>query len=144
MARLGIANRAFKGHIGYSKMADEADIVAPWRGFPTGGYTRAIAQYNWRANTKTLMFEVQYDFDKEKIISGFKVLMRYAIQDFDEKKQNTGIIADNSVIHIDLMQQLTTQMDAKFRLGMINADNRVSGINIDSYNEYRLEVNYMF
>ena len=63
MARLVLKKGPLKAQVGYSAVADEADIVAPWRGFPTGGYTRAMAQYNWRANTKTTCAEVHYDFD---------------------------------------------------------------------------------
>jgi len=63
MARLVLKKGPLKAKIGYSAVADEADIVAPWRGFPTGGYTRAMAQYNWYANTKTWNVEANYDFD---------------------------------------------------------------------------------
>jgi hypothetical protein len=90
------------------------------------------------------MLEAQYDFAKAKIISGFSILMRYSIQDYDEKKQNSGVISDNSVIHVDLMQRLTSRLDVKVRRGLIDADNRTSGVNKDSYNEYRFEANYLF
>ena len=144
MARLAVATGAFKGHVGYSKVEDEADIVAPWRGFPTGGYTRAMAQVNWKANAESMMAEVQYDFGKAKILDGFSALARYAIQDSDEAKQASGGQADLTTIHVDLKQQITSQLDAKFRLGMVSADDRVSGGDKDSYNEYRFEVNYLF
>jgi hypothetical protein len=144
MARIALEAGAFNGHLGYSKVEDKGDIVAPWRGFPTGGYTRAMAQLNWKANAKTMMAEAKYDFGKAKILDGFKVMARYAIQDSDEKKQASGGQADLTTIHVDLMQQFTPQLDAKFRLGMIDADNRTSGKDKDSYNEYRFEVNYLF
>jgi len=148
MARLAVVTGAFKGHVGYSKVEDEADIVAPWRGFPTGGYTRAMAQLNWKANAESMMAEAQYDFGKAKILPGFKAMARYAIQDSDEKKQAAGGQADLTTIHVDLMQQITPQLDAKFRLGMIDSEKRVLGGNAgkdaDTYNEYRFEVNYLF
>jgi hypothetical protein len=144
MARLAVATGAFKGHVGYSKVEDEADIVAPWRGFPTGGYTRAMAQVNWKANAESMMAEVQYDFGKAKILDGFSAMARYAIQDSDEAKQASGGQADLTTIHVDLKQQITSQLDAKFRLGVVSADDRVSGGDKDSYNEYRFEVNYLF
>ncbi|HIP21281.1 MAG TPA: outer membrane porin, OprD family, partial [Sulfurimonas sp.] len=62
------SNQAWKFRIGYSKIADEADILAPWRGFPTGGFTRAMAQYNWYANTKTYMIRGDYSFDKAGLV----------------------------------------------------------------------------
>ncbi len=144
MARLAVATGAFKGHVGYSKVEDEADIVAPWRGFPTGGYTRAMAQVNWKANAESMMAEVQYDFGKAKILDGFSAMARYAIQDSDEAKQASGGQADLSILHVDLVEKFTPTLEAKFRLGMVSADDRVSGGDKDSYNEYRFEVNYLF
>ncbi|MEK6658553.1 MAG: OprD family outer membrane porin [Campylobacterota bacterium] len=144
MARLVLAKGALKVLAGYSDEADEADLVAPWRGFPTGGYTRAMAQTNWIANTKSTMGEVTYDFGKAQILKGFKAIGRYVIQDFDERKQAAGAQADMSVIHIDLVQQLTPQLDAKIRFASVDADNRTSGTDKDSYKEYRFELNYLF
>jgi hypothetical protein len=69
---------------------------------------------------------------------------RYVIQDFDESKQAAGAQADMSVIHIDLVQQLTPQLDARVRFASVDAENRTSGIDKDSYNEYRFEINYLF
>lgn len=145
MARLVLTDGILKVQVGYSAVADEADIVAPWRGFPTGGYTRAMAQYNWRANTKTTSAEVYYDFGKAKILDGFSALARYAMQDFDEDKQAGGVQADSNILHIDLRKQFTPTFDAKIRMAFVDADERVSnGVDKDSYNEYRFELNYLF
>jgi hypothetical protein len=145
MARLVVGHGAFQGLVGYSKVEDAGDIVAPWRGFPTGGYTRAMAQVNWKANAESMMAEVKYDFGKAKILEGFSAMARYAIQDSDEAKQGTGGgQADLTTLHVDLKQQINPQLDAKFRLGMIDADARTNGIDKDSYNEYRFELNYLF
>ena len=144
MARLVLKKGPLKAQIAYSAVADEADIVAPWRGFPTGGYTRAMAQYNWRANTKTTAAQVNYDFNKAGLISGFSALARFAIQDFDEAKQVAGVQADSDVLHMDLRENFTPDLYAKIRVGLVRADKRVAGIDIDSYNEYRFELNYLF
>lgn len=144
MARLVLTKGALKVLAGYSDVADKADIVAPWRGFPTGGYTRAMVQTNWIASTKSTMGEVSYDFGKAQILEGFKAMGRYVIQNFDESKQAAGAQADMSVIHIDLVQQLTPQLDARIRFASVDADNRTSGTDKDSYNEYRFELNYLF
>jgi hypothetical protein len=103
-----------------------------------------MAQVNWKANAESMMAEAQYDFGKAKILDGFSALARYAIQDSDEAKQASGGQADLTTIHVDLKQQITSQLDAKFRLGVVSADDRVSGGDKDSYNEYRFEVNYLF
>ena len=127
---------------GYSKIADEADIVAPWRGFPTGGYTRAMAQYNWTANTVTNMVQASYNFGKAGMIEGFRSTVRYAIMDFDEAKKNVS--ADRTIIHIDFWKTFKSipNFETKVRIGMVDSE---SGDKTDtSYNEYRLEFNYLF
>jgi hypothetical protein len=146
--RLDIKNSAFLARLGYSHIADEADIVAPWRGFPTGGFTRAMAQYNWRANTKTYMARVGYDFSKAQMIDGFSIMMCYAIQDFDDSKDE--VQADTKVIHIDARQNIGKNLEAKLRIGLVSADDSIlksNGVDYKSdvsYNEYRFELNYFF
>lgn len=144
MARLVLTKGALRVLAGYSDVADDADLVAPWRGFPTGGYTRAMAQTNWIANTKSTMGGVSYDFGKADILKGFKAISRYVIQDFDERKQAAGIQADTRVVHIDLIEQITPCLDARIRLGVVSADDREDGTDRDSYSEYRFETNYLF
>lgn len=144
MARLVLTDGVFKAQVAYSAVADEGDIVAPWRGFPTGGYTRAMAQYNWYANTKTTAAEVHYNFGKAGLVPGFQVMVRYAMQDFDEAKQAAGVQADSNIIHIDLNQRVTDALYAKLRVGLVDADERVGSTDKDSYNEYRFELNYLF
>lgn len=148
MARLVLKQGPLKLQVAYSAVSDDGDIVAPWRGFPTGGYTRAMAQYNWRANTKTTAAEVFYDFGKANIIPGFSAMARYAMQDFDEDKQAAGVQADSNILHMDFRQKIAKGLDAKFRVGLVSADDRKLGSNagkdMDSYNEYRFELNYLF
>ncbi len=145
--RLDFKNDAFLARIGYSQIADKADIVTPWRGFPTGGFTRAMAQYNWFANTKTYMIRAGYDFSKTEILDGFSIMARYAIQDTDDKK--TGVAGDSDVIHIDIRQNIGKNIEAKVRLGFVDYANNIISINGKtkadlSYSEYRFELNYFF
>lgn len=135
--------------LGYSKVADDADIIAPWRGFPTGGFTRAMAQYNWFANTKTWMIRGVYNFDKAGLISGLSASLRYAVQDFDDKKE--GVQADSSVINLDLVKKVKScpGLYLKFRLGIAKGKDDIKDLNgklkpDPSYNEYRFELNYLF
>jgi hypothetical protein len=138
-ARLDLLMPDKKGmfRVGYSKVEDKADIVAPWRGFPTGGYTRAMAQYNWYANTQTYMIQGSY-----KLTSDFKADLKYAIQDFDDNKPN--VEADSDVIHLDLIYDINKQLQIKGRFGIVTADTGTSGKSDTSYNENRVEVNYLF
>ncbi|MBU1658137.1 OprD family outer membrane porin [bacterium] len=144
MGRLVLKQGPLKVLVAYSAVTDEGDIVAPWRGFPTGGYTRAMSQYNWYANTKTTTAEVVYDFSKAKIIPGFSAMVRYAMQNFDEAKQAAGVQADSNILHIDLRQQIATGLNAKIRIGLASAKEHETGGDQDSYNEYRFELNYLF
>jgi hypothetical protein len=139
-ARLDFANGPFKMRLGYSTIDDKADIIAPWRGFATGGFTRAMAQYNWYANTDTTMVRFDYDFGKAGMVKDFKVLGRYAMQDFDENK--AGVQADSNVIHVDMVKKLAPGLEGKIRVGLIDADEK-AGKDV-SYNEYRVELNYFF
>lgn len=139
-ARLNIVPEGnLKYSVGYSKIADEADIVAPWRGFPTGGFTRAMAQYNWVANTTSYAARVD-----AKITKDITMMAQYAMQDFDEAK--TDAQADLNILHVDAMFKLDTVakgLELKLRTGI--ADGEVKGTKPDnSYKEYRVELNYLF
>ncbi len=123
--------------LGYSKVDDKADIVAPWRGFPTGGFTRAMAQYNWYANTETFMVRGVYRLTPE-----LKMSLRYAIQDFDDDKK--FVQADSDIWHLDAWYDITKRLQLKGRLGIVTADPEDSGKADTSYNEFRVELNYMF
>jgi len=129
-------------------VADEADIIAPFRGFPTGGYSRAMGQVNWWANTKTFMVRIDYQLTTPGPLNNVKVLARYAIQDFDDSKDY--VPADSDVIHIDLVKQLTEKLHARFRFGFVDAQGDIQRANLGgvkydgSYNEYRFELNYLF
>ncbi len=149
--RLDFKTKAFLGRLGYSKVANEADIVTPWRSFPTGGFTRAMGQYNWFANTKTYMLRAGYDFGKANIVDGFSIMARYAIQDTDDKK--IGVAGDSTVIHIDMRQNLGKNLEAKIRLGFVDYADDISSFKDNgsaftksdlSYSEYRFELNYFF
>jgi hypothetical protein len=56
--------KVLRVQLGFTRVSDKADLVTPWRGFPTGGYTRAMGQYNWRADTDSYMLQVNVDYDR--------------------------------------------------------------------------------
>lgn len=130
----------FKYRLGYSKVADEADIVAPWRGFPTGGFTRAMAQYNWVANTETIMARID-----GKLSKNVKFLVRYAMQDFDDNKAGAQI--DTNILHTDWMFNMNSVakgLEGKIRVGLVSNEDTTTTKDDVSYNEYRFELNYLF
>ena len=135
--------------LGYSKVSDKGDIIAPWRGFPTAGYSRAMGQTNWYANTETVMIRADYDFSKAKLIDGFRIMMRYAQENFDDKKP--GVSADVNVLTMDFVKRFKEHPNlmTKIRTAFINERHPV--LNLDgsykkdpTYNEVRIEMNYLF
>lgn len=144
-ARVDIVQDAFKLRFGYTKVADKGDIIAPWRGFPTGGFTRAMGQYNWYANTKSYMMQLDYEFED---FEEFKVISRFSIQDFDDNK--VGVQADSKVFTLDFLKGLgESSYYLKTRLAHVVGDDDTvtsSGFTkLDpSYDEIRLEINYLF
>ncbi|MFA6144965.1 MAG: OprD family outer membrane porin [Sulfuricurvum sp.] len=153
MERLVLAKGPFALMAGYSAVSDNADIIAPWRGFPTGGYTRSMAQVNWIANTKSWMVKADYDFDKAGLVPGLKAAIDYVDMNFDEKK-NAALasdFSDRTILHVDLIQEFKAlpNTEFKFRFATVNADaSKKTSSNLatdyESYNEYRFEVNYLF
>lgn len=153
MERLVLANGPLSVMAGYSYVSDDADIIAPWRGFPTGGYTRDMAQVNWIANTKSWMVKADYNFDKAGIIPGLIGALSYADMNFDDKKMIAvaSDFSDRSMVHLDLIQTFKSvpNTEFKFRFAAINADpskktDTTLKVDGESYNEYRFEINYLF
>lgn len=147
-ARLVLENGPLSLIGGYSTVANDGDIIAPWRGFPTGGYTRAMAQTNWLANTESWMVNGAYDFDKARIIPGLSCSASFSHINIDDAKTAAASIAlsDRDVIYADAIQSFKSlpNTEFKFRFANVNAvTNSKTGLN-DSYSEYRFEVNYLF
>ena len=135
--------------LGYTQVEDNGDIVAPWRGLPTAGYSRAMGQTNWYANTKSYMIRADYDFSKTGIVKNLRGMMRYSVNNFDDNKP--GVQADNVVLTFDLVKQFEEipNLSAKLRTAFVNSDSHTitkeNSIKPDtSYNEIRLEMNYLF
>ena len=148
-ARLDIIKNAASLRLGYSKTSDNGDFVTPWRGFPTSGYTRAMSQNNWYANTEAYMLRLDYDFSKADVFSGWRGMMRYVIQDFDDSK--AGVQADSRVLTFDIVKRFKAlpNFQTKLRAAFVNGETdtiaKDNSIKKDpSYNEVRLELNYLF
>ncbi|MBW2109278.1 MAG: OprD family outer membrane porin [Deltaproteobacteria bacterium] len=132
---------------GYSEVSDDADLIAPWRGFPTGGYTRSMAQYNWEAETKSWMVKVFYDFGKAGFLDGFRAALDYAYMNYDDTKEQLAghSKTDRGIIHADLWYKFPClpALEAKVRIGLVNANATRTGSD-PSYDEFRVEFNYLF
>ncbi len=146
--RIDLRKKKFKLRLGYSQIADRADIIAPWRGFPTGGFTRAMGQYNWYANTRTWMAQVNYVLPYGDHLA---VAARYAYEDFDDAKP--GVQADANVATLDLLKGFggkgNLYMKARYahvwgdtHTPLVGAPGRYKAD--PGYDELRLEMNYLF
>ncbi|MFC2074443.1 OprD family outer membrane porin [Campylobacterota bacterium] len=148
MARLKLSKGAGSIMAGYSAVFDKADLIAPWRGFPTGGYTRSMAQFNWEANTKSCMLQGIFDFGKAGMVEGVRAALDYAYMDYEQKKIDAGTVSktDRGIIHLDVFKTFDSvpNVELKFRMAMVNADASANSDDYNSYDEYRFEVNYFF
>jgi hypothetical protein len=143
--RLDVAKDAWRVRMGMTHIGDDADIISPWRAFPTGGFGYSLLQYNWYANTTSYLLEGKYNFSKYKL----SALLRYAIQDFDDEKP--GVQADSNVLQLDLLKEFTTYPGLYAKMRMVNVDGEKDTIALDgtnkrnpSYKEIRFELNYLF
>lgn len=149
MGRLVAANGPLELMAGYSKVSDDADIIAPWRGFPTGGYTRSMAQLNWIANTKSWMVKAAYDFGKAGVVPGLKIAADYVDMNFDDAKvaAKSTDFTDRNIFHVDAWQTFKAVPNTEFKVRFATIDAKPSAgtvVDNNSYNEYRFEVNYLF
>ncbi|HEO99013.1 MAG: hypothetical protein JW682_00845 [Campylobacterales bacterium] len=147
-ARVDFVDNGYKLRLGYSKVADKGDIVAPWRGFPTAAFTRAMGQYNWNANTESYMAQLEYDYNG---FTDLKIVSQYVIQDFDDNK--AGVQADSNVFVLNLMKGFGYGGDSniylKTRYAYVTGKEDIvtdSGYQKPdpSYSEIRFELNYLF
>ncbi|MDO9267150.1 MAG: OprD family outer membrane porin [Sulfurimonas sp.] len=149
MGRLVAANGPLELMAGYSKVSDDADIIAPWRGFPTGGYTRSMAQLNWIANTKSWMVKAAYDFGKAGVVPGLKIAADYVDMNFDDAKvaAKSTDFTDRNIFHVDAWQTFKAVPNTEFKVRFATIDAKPSAgtvVDNNSYNEYRFEINYLF
>jgi len=137
-ARLVLENPSgsWKWLLGYSRVADQADVVAPWRGHPTNGYTRVMSQYNWLANTNSWMLQASWDLEKANLMNGLSFCARYAWMDFDESKGYN----DRNAIYLEAMKKelWLEQLHARMRFATIEDDGG------KDYREIRVDLNYLF
>ena len=125
----------YKINLAYTKIFDEADLITPWRGFPTGGYTRSMARYNWQANTKSYRIEVVRNANKTGIYKNTFIQASILHTDADENK---GYF-DENYYYLGFVQNPLDNLQWRLRLGYQDTK-KVDADGLDS----RLEFNYLF
>lgn len=149
-ARIDFIQEVWSLRFGYSSVSDEGDIVAPWRGFPTLNYSRAMGQKNWQANTDTFLIRADYNLGRAGIIPTMRIMSRYAIQNFDDSKP--GVPSDSRVWTLNMVKKGFPNyptLYGKIRFAHVESERNTVAIDgtikpDDSYNELRLELNYLF
>jgi len=140
-ARLVFKVKNYKINVAYTHILDEADLVTPWRGFPTSGYTRSMARYNWRANTKSYRIEFVRCTSTDGIYNDIYVQSSVMYQDEDASKYG-GVNFDSLYYYVGLMQNVASLDNAqwRFRVGYQDYFETDEINNLDT----RFELNYFF
>jgi len=138
-ARLVLKKDAGSVSLGYTQIADEADFITPWRGFITSGYTRAMARYNWLANTKTVRLRGSYYFSGAGLADGLKTYASITHENYDDKKV---FAKDANVYYAGLIKDIQEVPNLSCRLRTEYVE-QVAGLTND-HAELRMELNYLF
>lgn len=138
-----------------SHTASGGDLIAPWRGFPTDGYTRSMTQTDWNANTRAYKSQLDYDFNT--LISGFSTMLSYSAYNRDSTKKPYQSMTDRAFQNgdtrqwnLDLIYKLSGNykgMELKARFMDQNNDRTTltaTTLKDTSNREMRLEANYYF
>ncbi len=136
-ARLVGGYGLYKLNLGYTYVFDEADLITPWRGFPTAGYTRSMARYNWMANTKSYRIELTRGGNKKGIYTDLFIQASILHTDADESKG----YYDENYYYVGFVQNIPSLVDLQWRLRLgYNDTEKVDADSLDS----RFELNYLF
>lgn len=136
-ARLVGTYQNYKLNIGYTQVMDEADLITPWRGFPTAGYTRSMARYNWMANTKSYRIELIRNGNAKGVYKELFTQMSVLHTDADESKG----YYDEDYYYAGFVQNVPGFADLQWRLRLGYTDTEKT--DADSL-DGRFEINYLF
>ncbi len=130
----------YKINLGYSNILDDADLVTPWRGFPTAGYTRSMGIYNWKANTKSYRIELVHGANSSGIYKDIFIQTSVLYVDEDEDKAGK----DRVYYYMGFVQNIPSLVDLEWRLRLGYAQFLDSDDSEFNYLDSRLELNYLF
>ena len=131
----------YKINLGYTNILDEADLVTPWRGFPTAGYTRSMGIYNWRANTQSYRLELIKGANAKGIYKDVFVQASILYVDGDEDKY---LGKDEMYYYLGFIQNIPKFQDLQWRLRLGYAQFLDSEDSKFNYLDSRFELNYLF
>jgi len=139
-ARLVAQMQDYKINLAYTNILDEADLVTPWRGFPTGGYTRSMGMYNWRANTKSYRLELVKGANNSGVYTTPFIQTSVLYIDGDKAKADS----DSMFYYFGIIQNIPSMQDFQYRFRLGYRDFVGDSSTISNYIDSRLEFNYLF
>ena len=135
-----------------SHTSDGGDLIAPWRGFPTDGYTRSMTQTDWNAGTTA--YKAQLDYDFGDFVDGLSTMLSYAKYNRDESKIPYQSMTDRGFQNgdtdqwnLDIIQKLSGKFEGiELKARFMDQDNETTSLYAKetSNREMRLEMNYKF
>ena len=140
-ARLVAKVDDYKISLAYTGVLNKADLVTPWRGFPTAGYTRSMGMYNWRANVKSYRLELVYGSNAKGIYTKPFIQTSILYMDGDANKNET----DSMLYYAGIVQNIPSMQNLQYRVRLGWRDFIGSNaLNISDYLDSRFEINYLF
>jgi len=139
-ARLVTKIKDYKINLAYTQVFDKADLVTPWRGFPTAGYTRSMGVYNWRANIKSYRIELVKGANSKGIYTKPFLQTSILYMDGDKKKNET----DSILCYAGIVQNIPSMQELQYRVRLGWRDFIGDSSAIPSYLDARFELNYLF
>jgi len=139
-ARVVTRIKDYRINLAYTGVFDKADLVTPWRGFPTGGYTRSMGMYNWRANVKSYRIELVKGANSKGIYTSPFIQTSVLYMDGDASKKETNSL----FYYAGLIQNLPSAPEFQYRLRLGWRHFTSSPYPIADYLDSRFELNYLF
>ena len=139
-ARVATTIKDYKITLAYTNILDEADLVTPWRGFPTAGYTRSMGIYNWRANTKSYRLELIKGAKANYIYTSPFIQTSVLYVDGDSAKKET----QSMFYYFGIAQNIPALKEFQYKLRLGWRDFIGDSSDLSDYLDARLEFNYLF
>ncbi len=140
-ARLVARFSDYKLNLAYTNILNKADLVTPWRGFPTTGYTRSMGIKNWKANTKSYRIELVKGANQKGIYT--KPFLQTSILYIDGDRKKTPL-AQSYLYYAGLVQNLPSLPNLQYRMRLGYRDFRGNSSDVSDYIDARFELNYLF
>ena len=139
-ARLVTKVDDYKISLAYTGVLNKADLVTPWRGFPTAGYTRSMGMYNWRANVKSYRLELVYGGNAKGIYTKPFIQTSILYMNGDKSKSET----DSMFYYAGIVQNIPSFKELQYRVRLGWRDFIGDSSRVSDYLDSRLEFNYLF